>query len=171
MISKRYKPSHIMIHGCLLVLTFISGQLSASAASPAKEQNMITVIPSDELQIFAGPEQWFTGTTKVEMLFGEQDVTRASGAAVTFEPKARTAWHTHPRGQTLIVTAGVGYVQMEGHPRQQFKQGDVVWIPAHVKHWHGAAEDQSMTHIAIQESEEGSAVEWLEQVSDHDYQG
>ena len=95
----------------------------------------------------------------------------AAGAAVTFEPGARTAWHTHPAGQTLIVTAGLGRVQEEGGPVQEIRPGDVVWFPAGVKHWHGAAPDVAMTHIAIHEAVDGSAVTWMEHVTDADYNG
>lgn len=161
--------NHKVVLVSLIAAAFGCSLFFTTATQQTKEALMITITPPQELAVFAGPAQWFTGNTQVEMLFGEQEATRASGATVTFEPRARTAWHTHPRGQTLIVTSGVGYVQMEGHPRQLFKQGEVVWIPPHVKHWHGAAEDQAMSHIAIQESEQGSPVTWLEQVSESEY--
>ncbi|MBO9538364.1 cupin domain-containing protein [Herbaspirillum sp.] len=116
-----------------------------------------------------GPVDWFTGTVRVDMLFQANDTARASGGSVTFEPGARTAWHAHPRGQTLIVTAGSGYVQRWGGPLEAIKPGDVVWIPAGVKHWHGASAGTFMTHIAIQESLDGKVVDWLEHVSDEQY--
>ncbi len=116
-----------------------------------------------------GPEDWFTGTVRIDPLFQPQEPARASGAAVTFEPGARTAWHTHPLGQTLIVTAGFGRVQREGGPIVEIGPGDVVWFPAGEKHWHGASPTVAMTHIALQEVLNGSAVEWLEKVSDADY--
>ncbi|MGE4529236.1 MAG: cupin domain-containing protein [Rhodospirillaceae bacterium] len=116
-----------------------------------------------------GPADWFTGTVRIDPLFQPEEPARASGAAVTFEPGARTAWHTHPLGQTLIVTAGFGRVQREGGPIEEIGPGDVVWFPAGEKHWHGASPTVAMTHIALQEVLNGSAVEWLEKVSDADY--
>lgn len=118
-----------------------------------------------------GPADWFTGTVRVDYLFPTHEPARASGAAVTFEPGARTAWHTHPLGQTLIVTAGCGRVQTWGGPIREIRPGDVVWIPAGEKHWHGAAPATAMTHVAIQEAVDGSAVEWLEHVRDDQYAG
>ena len=118
-----------------------------------------------------GPADYFTGTVRVDMLFDAPDPARVVGAHVTFEPGARTAWHTHPLGQTLIVTAGVGRVQLSGGPVQEIRPGDVVWIAPGEKHWHGAAPTTAMTHIAIQEPKDGKAVEWLEKVSDAQYGG
>ena len=118
-----------------------------------------------------GPDDYFTGTVRIDPLFAAEEPGRASGAHVTFEPGARTAWHTHPAGQTLIVTFGRGRVQREGGPIEEISQGDVVWFPAGEKHWHGAQPDTAMSHIAIQESIDGSPVTWLEQVSDEDYKG
>jgi 4-carboxymuconolactone decarboxylase len=116
-----------------------------------------------------GPATQFTGTVRVEPLFAATDASRASGAAVTFEPGARSAWHTHPLGQRLIVTAGTGRVQQWGGAVQELRAGDVVWTPPGVKHWHGAAPGSAMTHTAIQESLNGRNVEWLEQVTDAQY--
>lgn len=116
-----------------------------------------------------GPSDWFTGTVRIDPLFDRTDPARVSGASVTFEPGARTAWHTHPLGQTLIVTAGFGRVQREGGPIEEIRPGDVVWFAPHEKHWHGAAPATAMTHIAIQEKLDGKAVEWLEHVSDEQY--
>jgi len=117
-----------------------------------------------------GPSEWFTGTVRIDPLFLQsEDPARATGASVTFEPGARTAWHTHPLGQTLIVTAGCGLVQSEDGPVEKIRPGDVVWFPPGEKHWHGAAPNTSMTHIAIQEKLDGSSVEWLERVSDAQY--
>ena len=118
-----------------------------------------------------GPQDWFTGTVRIDPLFAAEEPGRTSGAHVTFEPGARTAWHTHPAGQTLIVTFGRGRVQREGGPVEEISAGDVVWFPAGEKHWHGAAPDTAMSHIAIQESIDGSAVTWMEKVSDTDYTG
>jgi len=105
---------------------------------------------------------------RIDPLFGP-DPERAAGALVTFEPGARTAWHTHPLGQTLIVTAGCGWVQREGGPREEIRPGDVVWFAPGEKHWHGAAAETGMSHIAVQEKLNGSVVDWLEQVSDAQY--
>nr|CCA82170.1 Cupin 2 conserved barrel domain protein [blood disease bacterium R229] len=118
-----------------------------------------------------GPQDWFAGTVRVDPLFSAPEPARVSGGAVTFEPGARTAWHVHPLGQTLIVTAGGGFVQKWGEPAQAIHPGDVVWIAPGEKHWHGASETTSMTHIAIQETLDGSAVTWQEQVSDPQYSG
>lgn len=118
-----------------------------------------------------GPSEWFTGAVRVDPLFQANDPARATGASVTFEPGARTAWHRHPLGQTLVVTAGCGRVQREGGPIEEIRSGDVVWFPPGEKHWHGAAPDTSMTHIAIQEQLDGKAVEWMEHVSGEQYQG
>jgi len=116
-----------------------------------------------------GPADWFTGTVRIDPLFSAPAPARVVGASVTFEPGARTAWHTHPLGQTLIVTAGCGRVQRRGGPIEEIRPGDVIWIPPGEKHWHGAAAT-AMTHIAIQEQIDGKAVEWMEHVTDEQYQ-
>lgn len=117
-----------------------------------------------------GPEDYFSGTVRIDPLFQAEDPSRISGAYVTFEPGARTRWHTHPIGQTLVVTAGCGRIQFLGEPIQEIRPGDVVRIPPGVKHWHGAAATTAMTHMAIQEQlEDGNNVEWLEPVSDEQY--
>ena len=117
-----------------------------------------------------GPADWFTGTVRIDPLYGPNAPARAAGNAVTFEPGARTAWHTHPLGQTLIVTFGRGWVQREGGAVEEIRPGDVVWFEPGEKHWHGATAMTAMQHIAIQESLDGKAVEWLEKVSDEEYQ-
>ena len=117
-----------------------------------------------------GPADWFTGTVRVDALFDAPPPARAAGASVTFEPGARTAWHTHPLGQTLIVTAGFGRAQRWGGPVEEIRPGDVVWFPPGEKHWHGASPTTAMTHIAIQEKLDGKAVEWIEHVSSEQYQ-
>lgn len=117
-----------------------------------------------------GSADWFTGTVRIDPLFAAQEPARVAGNAVTFEPGARTAWHTHPLGQTLIVTTGLGWVQREGGPIEEIRSGDVVWFEPGEKHWHGAALTTAMTHIAIQESLDGKAVDWLEHVGDEEYQ-
>ena len=118
-----------------------------------------------------GPADWFTGAVRIDPLFQASAPARAAGAAVTFEPGARTAWHTHPLGQTLIVTSGCGRVQREGSPIEEIRPGDVVWFAPNEKHWHGASPAMAMTHIAIQERLDGSAVDWLEKASDDQYAG
>lgn len=116
-----------------------------------------------------GPADYFTGTVRVDPLFQAPDPAFVAGASVTFEPGARTAWHTHPLGQTLIVTSGSGWAQREGGPVEDIHPGDVVWFSPLEKHWHGATPTNAMTHIAIQERLDGKVVEWLEQVSDEQY--
>lgn len=118
-----------------------------------------------------GPEEYFTGTVRVDPLFSAPEPARVTGAHVTFEPGARTAWHTHPLGQTLIVTSGRGRVQRWDGPIEEIHPGDVIWFAPGEKHWHGAAPETAMTHIAIQERLDGNAVEWLEKVSDSQYLG
>jgi quercetin dioxygenase-like cupin family protein len=116
-----------------------------------------------------GPAEYFTGTVRIDPLFTPPDPARVAMALVTFEPGARTAWHTHPLGQTLIVTAGFGWVQKVGEERQEIKQGDVVWFAPNEKHWHGATSTTAMSHIAIQEKLNGSPVDWMEQVAEDQY--
>lgn len=116
-----------------------------------------------------GPTDWFTGVVRIDPLFQAEEQTRIAGASVTFEPGARTAWHTHPLGQTLIVVAGLGWAQCQGGPREEIGPGDVIWFPPGEKHWHGATESTAMTHFAIQEQLDGKAVDWLEKVSDEQY--
>jgi quercetin dioxygenase-like cupin family protein len=118
----------------------------------------------------AGPVDWFTGTVRIDPLFGP-DADRVAGGLVTFEPGARTAWHTHPLGQTLVVTAGMGWVQHDGGPIEEIRPGDVVWIPPDERHWHGATRTTAMSHIAIQEKLNGEVVVWLEQATDAQYLG
>jgi quercetin dioxygenase-like cupin family protein len=117
-----------------------------------------------------GPADYFTGPVRVDPLFQAGDPARVSGGHVTFEPGARSAWHTHPLGQTLIVTSGLGWVQAEGGPIEEIRPGDVVWFPPGLKHWHGATPTTAMTHIAITEFQDGKNVDWLEKVSDEQYQ-
>lgn len=116
-----------------------------------------------------GPAEWFTGRVRVDMLFDSQDPARASGASVTFEPGARTAWHSHPLGQTLIVTAGCGRVQRWGGPVEEIRPGDVVRIAPGEKHWHGAAPTTAMTHLAVQEQHDGKSADWMERVDQAQY--
>ena len=118
-----------------------------------------------------GPDEYFTGTVRIDPLFSAPEPARAAGALVTFEPGARTAWHTHPLGQTLIVMTGLGLVQREGGPIEEIRPGDVVWFPPGEKHWHGASPTTAMSHIAIQEKLNGSPVDWMEHVTDDQYRG
>src|SRR5215216_333520 len=116
-----------------------------------------------------GPTDYFTGAVRIDPLFQANDPARVVGASVTFEPGARTAWHTHPLGQTLVVTAGCGLAQREGGPVEEIRPGDVVWFEPNEKHWHGASPGTGMTHLAIQERLDGKTVDWMEQVSDEQY--
>ena len=116
-----------------------------------------------------GPAEWFTGTVRIDPLIQPSKPARVAGACVTFEPGARTAWHTHPLGQNLLVTAGFGLAQRWGGPIEEIRPGDVIWFPPGEKHWHGASSTTAMTHIAIQEQLDGKAVDWMEPVSDEQY--
>lgn len=116
-----------------------------------------------------GPEAWFTGEVRIDPLFPKKESTHGGGAMVTFEAGARTAWHTHPAGQTLIVTSGLGWIQREGGPIEEIRPGDVVYFESEEKHWHGASPNKAMSHIAIQEEVNGEAVTWMEKVSDEQY--
>lgn len=116
-----------------------------------------------------GPADWFTGTVRIDPLFSPPEPARVAGASVTFEPGARTAWHTHPLGQTLVVTSGLGRAQCEGGPIEEIRPGDVVWFAPNEKHWHGASPTTAMTHIAIQEALDERLVDWMEKVTDAQY--
>lgn len=118
-----------------------------------------------------GASDWFTGTVRIDSRFQGSAPARVGGAIVTFEPGARTAWHTHPLGQTLIVTSGCGWARKQGGPIEEIRPGDVVWFAPGEKHWHGATAATAMTHIAIAEALDGKSVDWMEQVSDEQYQG
>jgi quercetin dioxygenase-like cupin family protein len=135
-------------------------ELSAQAVSITKNGSR----PSQK-----GPTEYFTGSVRIDPLFDPHAPARAGSAWVTFEPGARTAWHTHPAGQRLVVTTGLGWVQQWGGRTGEIRPGDVVWIPPGVKHWHGATPTTAMSHIAIQEVVEGKVVDWMEQVSDEQY--
>lgn len=116
-----------------------------------------------------GPEDWFTGAVRIDPLFSANEARRGASSTVTFEPGARTAWHTHPLGQTLIILSGFGWVQREGEPVEEVHPGDVVWFEPNEKHWHGATATNGMSHIAIQENLDGKVVDWMEKVSDEHY--
>ncbi|MGN6541051.1 MAG: (R)-mandelonitrile lyase [Ginsengibacter sp.] len=117
-----------------------------------------------------GPENWFTGSVRIDPLCDANEARRGAAASVTFEPGARTAWHTHPLGQTLIVTAGCGWIQKDGGPIEEVHPGDVVWFEPNEKHWHGATPTNGMSHIAIQENLNGKVVDWMEKVTEEQYQ-
>jgi quercetin dioxygenase-like cupin family protein len=143
---------------------------SASVTSKSVQHSQpIKITRSGSQASRKGPAENFTGSVRIDPLFEADSPSRTSGARVTFEPGARTAWHTHPLGQRLIVTAGTGWVQHWGHPVEEIREGDVVWIPPATKHWHGATANTSMTHVAIQEQLNGKVVEWMEKVSDEQY--
>lgn len=150
-----------------LVLSTVA--LLAALTAEAKDDLSITVETAGSQASTEGPAEFFTGKARVDARFQGTNGARVSGGTVTFEPDARTAWHTHPLGQTLIVTSGVGLVQQAGQAIQIIRPGDTVWIPPGVKHWHGATHTNGMSHIAIAELLDGSSVQWLEQVSEEDY--
>jgi quercetin dioxygenase-like cupin family protein len=129
----------------------------------------MNLIKNGTLPSTKGPADWFTGTVRIDSPFKGTDPARVSGAVVTFEPGARTAWHTHPLGQTIIVTSGCGRAQRLGGPVEEIQAGDIVWFPPGEKHWHGAAPTTAMTHLAIQEQLDGKAVDWMEKVTDAEY--
>jgi quercetin dioxygenase-like cupin family protein len=141
-----------------------AAQSSTSATSP-----QIVLTPESSQKVINGAPDRFTGAVRVQSLFDAKDDARSTGGQVTFQPGARSAWHTHPLGQILIVTDGVGWFQQWGGPVRVMRKGDVIWIPAGVKHWHGATPTSSVTHIAIQEDRDGRNVDWLEKVSDKQY--
>ena len=163
------------------MLAATGGLAALAAAGPAAAETVTPTVPakrrngtmeikrSGSQASGKGPAEYFTGAVRVDPVFKAPDPARVSGSSVTFEPGARTAWHTHPLGQTLIVTAGCGWVQREGGPIEQIRPGDVVWFPPGEKHWHGATPTTAMTHMAIQEALNGKAVDWLEKVSDEQY--
>jgi quercetin dioxygenase-like cupin family protein len=162
----------------LLETTMASLALLALVLAKA-DQTMASSGGANELEITRngsqpstkGPAENFTGSVRVDALFGPREPARASAASVTFEPGARTAWHTHPAGQRLVVTAGLGRVQEWGGRIQEIRPGDVVWIPPGRKHWHGATPTTAMTHIAVQEEANGKVVQWMEKVSEEQYSG
>ncbi len=143
--------------------------VSGTQSQTSNDQETIRIMRGGSQPSANGPAEHFTGSAHIDLLFNNSLPSHTSGGRVTFEPGARTAWHSHPLGQTLIVTAGTGWVQQWGGQVEEIRQGDVVWIPPNVKHWHGATASTSMTHIGIQESLDGKTVEWMEKVSDEQY--
>lgn len=161
-----------------MAMAALSLALSASAfaqpgggaqAAQADDARQMVVTRAGTQASAKGPAANFTGSVRVDPLFGAHAPSTTSGAAVTFEPGARSAWHTHPLGQVIIVTAGVGRVQQWGGPVQEIRPGDVIWTPPGVKHWHGAAPTMGLTHITMQEAVNGKNVDWMEKVSDEQY--
>jgi quercetin dioxygenase-like cupin family protein len=162
------------------MLAVTGGLAALAAARPAAAEAPILTVPTrsnETMEIMRigsrpsgkGPTEYFTGSVRIDPLIQAPDPARIRGGSVTFEPGARTAWHTHPLGQTLIVTAGCGWVQREGGPVEEIRPGDVVWFSPGEKHWHGAAATTGMTHIALQEALNGKVVDWMEKVSDEQY--
>jgi quercetin dioxygenase-like cupin family protein len=149
---------------------FLAAAISFMSAMPTKEgTRTMNITRKADLTVVEGPKELFTGKATITGQFQREAPSRVTGAIVHFAPGARTAWHTHPLGQTLIVTEGVGWTQLEGGPKLEFYAGDVLWCPAEHKHWHGATPHEGMTHIAIQESLNGKNVTWLEKVTDEQY--
>jgi len=144
---------------------------TTTAPSTARRNASVNITRAGSQPSTKGPADWFTGTVRIDPLFTAPAPARVAGATVTFEPGARTAWHRHPLGQTLIVLSGLGRVQREGGPIEEIHPGDVVWIPPNERHWHGASPATAMTHIALQEALDGKMVEWLEHVTDDQYSG
>ncbi|MCA9673230.1 MAG: cupin domain-containing protein [Myxococcales bacterium] len=147
---------------------FFETNLAPNAPRHARGEKL-SISAASKRATITGAKAYFTGKVKVAMLFAPQGPRTFSGASVSFEPGARSAWHSHPAGQTLVVTAGAGWVQMQGQPRRDLKPGDVVWTPPGVRHWHGATDSSAMTHLALQGAVDGKAVNWFEHVSDAQY--
>jgi quercetin dioxygenase-like cupin family protein len=166
--EKTMQYTAMLLSLCLLVSTgaFVSRALAAEADKTSQ-----TIFRAGSQGSSNGPAEFFTGNVRVDRLFPVNDTAHLSGAYVTFEPGARSAWHTHPTGQYLIVTAGVGRTQAWGGPIEEIKAGDVIWCPPQVKHWHGASPTTAMTHIALTGTINGKNVEWMEKVTDEQYNG
>ena len=154
---------------CVGTVTTTNAAAQPQDGQPPAGESQMQITRKADLQTVTGSADYFTGTATITGQFQREDPARVGGAIVHFEPGARTAWHTHPLGQTLIVTEGIGWTQVEGGPVQEFYAGDILWCPADHKHWHGATPHTAMTHIAIQESLNGSPVTWMEHVSEEDY--
>lgn len=156
-------------HLLLAITTLTPAVVLASAGNAQQERPIVTITRAGSQPSTRGAADWFSGDVRIDPLFTAPAPARARGVTVTFEPGARTAWHTHPLGQTLIVVAGLGRVQRERGPIEEILTGDIVWIPPNTKHWHGASPTTAMTHIAIQEALDGTMVQWLEHVTDTQY--
>jgi quercetin dioxygenase-like cupin family protein len=146
-----------------------AAEAPSTTGSTKRRNETMEIMRSGSRPSGKGPAEYFTGSVRIDPLFQSPDPARARGNSVTFEPGARTAWHTHPLGQTLIVTAGCGWVQRDGGPVEEIRPGDVVWFSPGEKHWHGATATTGMTHIAIQEALDGKNADWMEKVSDEQY--
>ncbi len=158
-----------LLAATIMLLFMLASASGAALAVSSGDSQTIGITRSGSQPSTKGTDEYFTGAVRIDSQFQQSDPARVGGGIVTFEPGARTAWHTHPLGQTLIITAGTGLIRQWGSPIQEMKQGDVIWIPPGVKHWHGAAATTGMTHIAIAESLEGKSANWMEKVSDEQY--
>lgn len=152
-----------------LALLMLVSLASGSAAIAQEGTIAMEISRKKDQKTVQGPEQYFTGKVTIIGQFQREAPSRVNGAIVRFEPGARSAWHSHPLGQTLIVTEGVGWTQVEGGPKLEFQAGDIMWCPAEHKHWHGATPHGAMTHIAIQEAKDGKVITWMEKVTDEQY--
>jgi quercetin dioxygenase-like cupin family protein len=159
----------VLITALGLAAAPLLANLAAGASLSQQAEVQVEIKRSGSRPSSQGPADWFTGKVRIDPLFQPQAPARAAGASVTFEPGARTAWHTHPLGQTLIITAGCAWAQREGGPVEELHPGDVVWFSPGEKHWHGATPTTAMTHLAIQEQLDGKVVDWLKHVSDEEY--
>ena len=160
-------PTRLLSIGLIASTTALANPAFAADTDSASQ----TPYRAGSQESFEGPAEYFTGTARVEPLFPTNDTASYSGAYVTFEPGARSAWHTHPAGQHIVVTEGVGRTQAWGGPVEEIQAGDAIWCPPGVKHWHGAAPDSEMTHMVVTGSLDGNNVEWMEKVSDDQYNG
>jgi quercetin dioxygenase-like cupin family protein len=165
------KLSISLVATLLLILSSRSGGQQLPGAPNEAGGRTMVISAATARPAIVGAAATFTGSVQVTPLFQPTAPSRTGGASVTFQPGARSAWHTHPLGQALIVTAGVGWIQQEGADRREIRSGDVIWTPPGVKHWHGASATSAVTHIAIQEAQDGTPVTWLEHVSDDQYAG
>lgn len=147
----------------------VAAIVSTTGVANAQEGTIMTITRKADLKTVDAPAEYFTGKVTITGQFQRPEPSRLSGAFVHFEPGARSAWHTHPAGQTLIVTEGIGWTQVEGGPKLEFHAGDILWCPADRKHWHGATPHEGMTHIAIQDTIDGKNVVWMEKVTDEEY--
>jgi len=147
----------------------LAALINSATLTSAQEGRTMEITRKADMKTIEGPAEYFTGKVTLTGQFQRPDPSRVTGAIVHFEPGARSAWHSHPAGQTLIVTEGVGWTQVEGGPKFEFQAGDILWCPSEHKHWHGATQTEAMTHIAIQEAVNGSPVTWMEKVTDEQY--
>jgi quercetin dioxygenase-like cupin family protein len=162
-------PKHVHRISAALMAAVLLLPTGATTAQQTEKENVMKLYRNGSQPSQKGPAEWFTGNVRIDPLNTAPAPARHAAASVTFEPGARTAWHTHPLGQTLIVTSGTGWTQCEGEKIVEIRAGDVVWCPPGHRHWHGATATTSMTHIAIQEAQDGKMVEWMEHVTDEQY--